>query len=167
MSASSEDSGFSDDGFSGNEEAQEAKEAREAHHDRKAPRISPAKPDVDVMQLQAEEEAKRVVAGKEGSRGRASSAVDAPSAASSAKRNRVFFVLFAVLVIFLLLVWFRKKPTTAITASTAMRGREAVVASDASSLPPPLSLPAAVADSIKPTPKPLHHHDPLFQRIRR
>ena len=163
MSASSEDSGFSDDGFSGNEEAQEAKEAREAHHDRKAPRISPAKPDVDVMQLQAEEEAKRVVGGKEGSRGRASSAVDAPSAASSSKRKRVFFVLFAVLVIFLLLVWFRRKQTTAITA---MRGREAVVASDASSLPPP-SLPAAVADSIKPSPKPLHHHDPLFQRIRR
>ena len=115
-------------------------EALQRREEGTVPRISPLRPAVDTMQVQAEEEAKRV----NGSRGE-------KEGASVSKRRpflrlAIFVAVFVIAMIFL--VRTRKPP---IPDEMKFSGKDVP------------SLPAPAQDSVKAPRKPLHHHDPLFQ----
>ena len=107
------------------------------------PRISPLRPDVDTLQIHAEEEAKRVTSSK-GER---------EDASVSKRRPIVLLAIFVaafVLAMIFLSIKTRKPP---VSYEKKFSKKDAP------------SLPDSVHDSVKAPNKPLHHYDPLFQLL--
>ena len=107
-------------------------------------RIAPLRPDVDTLQIHAEEEAKRVT----GSNGEKENA-------SVSKRPFVLLAIFVV-AFFIATIFLSKKSRKPVSDEMKLSGKDVVTVP---------SLPDPVHDSVKALNKPLHHYDPLFQLL--
>tara|TARA_B110000858_G_scaffold149182_1_gene169615 strand:+ start:9307 stop:9783 length:477 start_codon:yes stop_codon:yes gene_type:complete len=108
-------------------------------------RISPLRPNVDTMQIHAEEEAKRVT----GSNG------EKENASVSKRRPFVLLAVFVSILVLAMLFLSMKSRKPAVSDEMKLSKKHVTVP----------SLPDSVHDSVKAPNKPLHHYDPLFQLL--